>query len=66
MLGMRDKADAMDGMIQQGLLNDPLDKRDASTREIAQLRSEHAVEDDLALLKQQLGLDAKTALPPPE
>jgi phage shock protein A len=66
MLGMRDKADAMDGMIQQGLLNDPLDKRDAATREIAQLRSEHAVEDDLALLKQQLGLDAKTALPPPE
>jgi phage shock protein A len=66
MLGMRDKADAMDGMIQQGLLNDPLDKRDASTREIAQLRSEHAVEDDLTLLKQQLGLDAKTALPPPD
>jgi phage shock protein A len=66
MLGMRDKADAMDGMIQQGLLNDPLDKRDASTREIAQLRSEHAVEDDLAQLKQQLGMDAKAALPPPE
>jgi phage shock protein A len=66
MLAMRDKADAMDGMIQQGLLSDPLDKRDATTREIAQLRSAHAVDDDLALLKQQLGLDAKAALPPPE
>ena len=65
MLGMRDKADAMDGMIQQGLLNDPLDKRDATTREIAKLRSEHAVEDDLEMLKRQLGQDPKSALPPP-
>jgi len=66
MLGMRDKADAMDGMIQHGLLNDPLDKRDAATREIAQLRSDHAVDDDLAMLKQQLGMETKTALPAPE
>ena len=66
MLAMRDKADAMDTMIQQGLLSDPLDKRDGTTREIAQLRSAHAVDDDLAMLKQQLGLDAKAALPPPE
>jgi hypothetical protein len=47
-------------------LSDPLDKRDGTTREIAQLRSAHAVDDDLAMLKQQLGLDAKAALPPPE
>jgi phage shock protein A len=66
MLAMRDKADAMDSMIQRGLLTDPLDKRDAATREIAQLRSAHAVDDDLAQLKQQLGFDAKAALPPPE
>ena len=66
MLAMRDKADAMDGMIQQGLLTDSLDKRDAATREIAQLRSEHAVDDDLARLKQQLGVEAKPALPAPE
>ncbi len=66
MLGMRDKADAMDGMIQQGLINDPLDKRDTVTKQIAQLRSDHAVEDDLEALKQQLGHDTKAALPPPE
>ena len=66
MLGMRDKADAMEGMIQQGLLNDPLDKRDAVTREIAQLRDSHAVEDELEQLKLQLGQDKKAALPAPE
>jgi len=66
MLAMRDKADAMDGMIRQGLLTDSLDKRDAATREIAQLRSEHAVEDDLARLKRQLGVENKPALPKPE
>jgi len=66
MLAMRDKADAMDGMIQHGLLNDPLDKRDAATREIAQLRAAHAVDDDLAALKLQLGVDTKAALPSPE
>ena len=66
MLGMRDKADAMDGMIQSGLLNDPLDKRDATSREIAQLRDSHAVEDELEQLKLSLGHDPKAALPPPE
>ena len=66
MLGMRDKADAMEGMMQQGLLNDPLDKRDAVTREIAQLRDSHAVEDELEQLKMQLGQDTKPALPAPE
>ena len=66
MLAMRDKADAMDGMIQQGLLTDALDKRDAATREIAQLRSDHAVDDDLARLKAQLGMEDKPALPAPE
>ena len=66
MLGMRDKADAMDGMIQQGLISDPLDKRDATTKEIAKLRSDHAVEDDLEMLKQQLAQGGNPALPPPE
>jgi phage shock protein A len=66
MLAMRDKADAMDSMIQQGLLTDALDKRDAATREIAQLRADHALEDDLARLKLQLGVDARPALPAPE
>ena len=65
MLGMRDKADAMEGMMNSGLLSDPLDKRDAVTKEIAQLRSDHAVEDDLEMLKQRLGQDTK-GLPAPE
>lgn len=66
MLGMRDKADAMESMMASGLLNDPLDKRDAVSREIAQLRSDHAVEDDLEMLKRQLGSETKGALPAPE
>jgi phage shock protein A len=54
MLGMRDKADAMDGLIQQGILNDPLDNRSGTEKELAALRDAHAVDDDLALLKAQL------------
>jgi phage shock protein A len=55
MLATRDKADAMDAMIEQGIINDPLDKRSASDRELAALRDKHAVDDDLAALKAQIG-----------
>jgi phage shock protein A len=55
MLATRDKADAMDSMIEQGIANDPLDKRSAADRELAALRDRHAVEDDLAALKAQMG-----------
>lgn len=65
MLGMRDKADAMDGMINAGLLNDPLDKRDRSTVEIAAIRQGHAVDDDLATLKAHLGLTAPAQIEQP-
>jgi phage shock protein A len=69
MLGMRDKADAMDAMIAQGLLEDPLDKRTRDQREIADLRETHAVEDDLEMLKAHLqigGAPANLALDAPE
>ncbi len=50
-LGMRDKADAMDGLIQSGVLTDPLDSRTAAQRELAALRATNAVDDELLQLK---------------
>jgi phage shock protein A len=61
MLGMRDKADAMDTLMQQGVLNDPLDNRSRTEKELAALRDAHAVDADLDALKQQLGLAAPPA-----
>ena len=54
MLSARDKANAMDSMIEQGIANDPLDRRTGAERELADLRDKHAVDDDLAALKAQL------------
>jgi phage shock protein A len=56
MLGARDKADAMDSMIEQGLIGDPLDARTRADKELAALRDTHAVDAELAQLKQQMGL----------
>ena len=73
MLGMRDKADAMDSLMQQGLLNDPLDKRSASDKELAALRDAHVVDAELARLKADMGVTPAlegpgeaAALPPPK
>jgi phage shock protein A len=70
MLGARDKADAMDSMIEQGLIGDPLDRRSRAEKEIAALRDAHAVDGDLAQLKQEMGLPSlphadSPALPAP-
>lgn len=54
MLGMRDKADAMDSLMQQGLLNDPLDKRSRTDKELADLRDTHMVDAQLEQLKAAL------------
>ena len=62
MLGARDKADALGSMLEQGLITDPLDKRTRADKELAQLRDAHAVDDQLAQLKSQMGV---TALPAP-
>ena len=61
MLGARDKADAMDSMIEQGLISDPLDPRSRSDKELAALRDTHAVDAELAQLKQQMGLPSLAA-----
>lgn len=71
MLGMRDKADAMDSLMQQGLLNDPLDKRSRTDRELADLRDNHLVDAQLEQLKASMasGIEGPTdlaALPAPE
>ena len=54
MLGMRDKADAMDSLMEQGLLNDPLDKRSRTDKELADLRDTHMVDAQLEQLKAAL------------
>ncbi len=49
--GMRDRADAMDRMLQAGVLQDQFDDRTATSREIAAIRAADAVDDELARLK---------------
>jgi phage shock protein A len=73
MLGMRDKADAMDSLMQQGLLNDPLDKRTSTDKELAALRDAHMVDSQLEQLKAQMasggalgGPSETPALPEPD
>jgi len=63
MLSMRDKADAMDSLIQQGVINDPTDKRSRVEKELGALRDAHAVDDQLQMLKAEMGL-AIEASPP--
>jgi phage shock protein A len=65
MLGARDKADALDSLIEQGVLGDPLDHRGGADRQLAELRAEHELEGQLALLKagQPLAIEATTTAP---
>ena len=71
MLGMRDKADAMDSLIEQGVLNDPLDKRSRTDKELAALRDGHMVDAQLEQLKAEIaggslaGPSNSPALPSP-
>jgi phage shock protein A len=52
--GMRAKADAMDGLIEAGVLVDPLDNRPKQERELAALRVGSAIDSDLEKLKAEL------------
>jgi len=61
-MGMRDKADAMDGLIESGVLVDPLDNRTDTQRQLAALRATNAVEDELAMLKNE----SMKAIEPPK
>ena len=59
--GMRDRADALEGMVEQGQLTDQFDPRTSTQREIAAMRATGAVDDELARLK----AEAPRALEPP-
>lgn len=48
---MRDKADAMGGMLEAGVLTDQFDDRSATKRELDALKATNAVDDELAKLK---------------
>ena len=59
--GMRDRADALEGMVERGQLTDQSDPRTATQRELAVMRATNAVDDELAQLK----AGAPKALEPP-
>jgi phage shock protein A len=52
--GMRAKADAMDGLIESGVLTDPLDTRAKSEKELDTLRIGSAIDSDLAAMKAEI------------
>jgi phage shock protein A len=53
--GAQAKADAMDGLLKAGILNDPLDRRSSSEKELDALRNNSAVDTELEKLKAELG-----------
>ena len=48
------KAQAMDGLLESGIINDPLDHRTQTEREMDKLRTTSGVDDDLTRLKAEL------------
>lgn len=52
--GMRAKADAMDGLLESGVLVDPLDPRNSTQKELDALRSASAVDLELEKLKAEM------------
>jgi phage shock protein A len=61
MLGARDRADAMDTLIEKGLLSDPLDRRSPTDKALADLRDTHAVDAQLDQLKSEMAGGALAA-----
>ena len=53
--GMRAKADAMDGLLESGVLTDPLDGKTKTERELDRLRVGSAIDSDLEKLRAELG-----------
>jgi phage shock protein A len=53
--GAQAKADAMDGLLKAGVLNDPLDHRSSTEKELDTLRSNTAIDAELEKLKAELG-----------
>ncbi|QSO50795.1 PspA/IM30 family protein [Alicyclobacillus curvatus] len=48
------RASAIDSLTDEGVLEDPLDKRDKTTRELDDIRKHAAVDDELERMKQEL------------
>ncbi|RUL74453.1 PspA/IM30 family protein [Dyella choica] len=53
--GMQAKADAMDGLLKAGILNDPLDRRNSVEKELDSMRKNSSVDAELEKLKAELG-----------
>ncbi len=51
------RAAAMESLVNEGILNDLLDTRDKTTRELNELRRDAAVQDDLERLKREMAED---------
>ena len=58
---MAAKAVAMDGLMESGALNDPLDSRSQTEKELDKVRATSGVDDDLARLKAEMTKDKGTA-----
>ncbi|CDQ10190.1 Phage shock protein A, PspA [Acidithiobacillus ferrivorans] len=58
---MAAKAVAMDGLMESGALNDPLDNRSQTEKELDNVRVTNGVDDDLARLKAEMTKDKGTA-----
>ncbi|OCB02640.1 phage shock protein A [Acidithiobacillus ferrivorans] len=58
---MAAKAVAMDGLMESGALNDPLDNRSQTEKELDKVRVTNGVDDDLARLKAEMTKDKGTA-----
>lgn len=51
---MMARAEAMDQLTDEGILNDPLDSRDKVTRELEEIRRQAAIDDELEALKKEV------------
>ncbi len=58
---MESKATAMDGLMESGALNDPLDNRSQTEKELDKVRATSGVDDDLARLKAEVAKNKGTA-----
>jgi len=52
---MMARASAMESLSDEGILDDPFDKRDKVTRELDSIKRQSAVQDDLERLKKEIG-----------
>ena len=58
---MESKASALDGLMESGALNDPLDSRSQTEKELDKVRATSGVDDDLAKLKAEMAKDKGTS-----